>query len=76
MVIKGQLAGTGSRFYKCGLWELSSGLQAWQQIPLPTEPSQQPKFVTSQSVRAMCKTPVSKFRVSVPTHEFSCVIVA
>lgn len=37
--VRGQLVGGGSHFLPCGLSGLNSGLQAWQQVPLPIVPS-------------------------------------
>lgn len=59
MEVKGQLVGISwnSLSQMCALGiKLRS---TCQQIPLPTEPSQQPTFVTCQSVRITCKTAVS-----------------
>ena len=40
--VRGQLEGVGSPLPPCGSQRSNSGLQAWQQVPLPTEPSSQP----------------------------------
>jgi hypothetical protein len=39
---RGQLSGVGSLLPPCGPHGLSSGCQAWQQAPLPAEPSHWP----------------------------------
>lgn len=39
--IRGQPVGVGSPLPLCMFQELNSGCQAWQQVPLPAEPSHQ-----------------------------------
>jgi hypothetical protein len=34
----------------CGSWALNSGCQAWQQVPLPSEPSHWPIFFSFKTV--------------------------
>lgn len=43
--IKGQFSGIGSHLPLCRCQELNSGCQAWQQVPLPAEPSHGPSTV-------------------------------
>ena len=40
--VRGQRGGAGLYLFPCGSWRLNSGHQAWQQAPLPAEPSCQP----------------------------------
>jgi hypothetical protein len=51
--IRGQLAGVSSLLPSCGSQGPNSGDHIWQQMPLPADPSGQPKYVSFKGL--FCK---------------------
>ena len=43
--VRGQLVRVSSFLLPLGFWNLNSGLQAWQQVPFPAEPSHWPLWM-------------------------------